>query len=79
MVKWIKRLLGITAAQKIEATISQFTGITDTLRAAIIEIDGDITDNQIEIQALKTENTNLGKSKVEALSLIKGISELLGN
>lgn len=79
MRKWIKRFLGIDAGSKIRTIVNQFTTIVENLQCAIVDIDGDITDNQIDIQVLKTENTQLGASKVEALKLIKGLNELLGS
>ena len=82
MFDWIRKLFGNrfkTGTEVVNDVISQFTDTVDTLRSAIDEIDGDICDNQIDIQALKTENTELGNSKVQALGLIRGLKELLGN
>jgi len=79
MIKYIKKLFAIDAVTKVCATISQFTTIIETLHSAITEIEGDITDNQIDIQTLKTENKRLGNAKAEALGLIRGLNDLLGN
>ena len=79
MVKWIKKLLGIDAATRIRSTASRFSSVVDTLRSAISELDGDIISNQVVIQSLKAENTELGASKVTALKLIAGIKNLLGD
>lgn len=82
MLNWIRKLFGNkykTGTEIVNDAVNQFADTVDTLRSAIEDIDGDIQDNQIRVQALKAKNAVLGETKVTGLKLISGIKSLLGD
>lgn len=82
MFDWIRKLFGNrfkTGTEIVNDVVIQFTTMTDQLNEGIALITEDIENNQNIIADLKAQNTELGKSKVQALGLIRGINDLLGN
>lgn len=82
MFDWIRKLFGNkfrTGTEIVDDAVGQFKSIVVNLSTAISGIDGDISNNQEQIQALKAKNAVLGSSKVQALSLIRGLNDLLGD
>ena len=67
----------MTGTKRINKVIERFATLVTDLEHGVEEVQGEITTNQDLISTLKGRNTDLGKTKVVGLNLVRGITKLI--
>ena len=67
----------MTGTKRINKVIGRFATLVMDLEHGVEEVQSEITSNQDLICILKGENTDLGKTKVVGINLVRGITKLV--
>ena len=67
----------MTGTKKINKVICRFTKLVTELEVGVEDVQNEITTNQDLISTLKGRNTDLGKTKVVGINLVRGITKLI--
>lgn len=66
-----------TGMDRIATVVNSFNTMITDLESGIDEVDGEIEQNEVAIDEIKTRNAELAEARTQANSLMNGIRKLM--